>query len=105
MYSHPQLVAEHAEDMNPEQLDLDEIVRCPWCGALAWEGDTDRPATYCNHKPIPACLAAQNLPVKAERGESAPALPGGCSGLPADQRKNHKGGSSTPYESGLADCG
>lgn len=56
MYGHPQLVQQHAEAMNPE-IDLDEIVRCPWCGALAWETDIDQPVDYCCHKPIPFCLA------------------------------------------------
>lgn len=29
-----------------------EIVNCPWCGASAYDFDTDRPASYCNHKEI-----------------------------------------------------
>lgn len=58
MYGHPHMLLEHASVMKPE-LDLDEIVRCPWCGALAWDTDVDRPADYCSHKPIPACLAGQ----------------------------------------------
>jgi hypothetical protein len=58
MYGHPQLLEEHVQIMNPE-LDLDEIVRCSWCGALAWDTDIDQPADYCSHKPIPACLAGR----------------------------------------------
>lgn len=55
MYGHPDLVVEHARQLAP--LDLDEIVCCPWCGALAWETDIDQPVDYCCHKPIPFCLA------------------------------------------------
>jgi hypothetical protein len=58
MYGHPLLMLQHAAAMNPE-LDLDEIVRCPWCGALAWEGDINRPQTFCVHKPIPVCLVGK----------------------------------------------
>ena len=44
---------------SPElHADLDDsewnpVVRCPWCGALAFEDDIEKPNCYCNHRPIP----------------------------------------------------
>ena len=30
----------------------EEIVRCPFCGLLVFEGDIEKPASYCHHNTL-----------------------------------------------------